>query len=73
MRMPPNLGPRYVAEFSANYTDLARRFDVALLPFLLEPIAGERASFQDDNLHPVAAAQPRLRDHVWRALEPLLP
>ena len=25
-----------------------------------------------DNLHPVASAQPKLRDHVWKALEPLL-
>ena len=45
---------------------------MALLPFLLEPIALDRAAFQADNLHPVAAAQPRLLDHVWTALEPLL-
>jgi acyl-CoA thioesterase-1 len=72
MRMPPNLGQDYTRGFEGNYTSLAKKFDVALLPFLLEPIAADRASFQDDNLHPVAAAQPRLRDHVWAALEPLL-
>jgi len=72
MRIPPNLGPDYTREFEGNYTLLAKKFDVALLPFLLEPIAADRASFQDDNLHPVAAAQPKLRDHVWAAIEPLL-
>lgn len=72
MRIPPNYGPEYTQGFERNYTDLASRFDVALLPFLLQPIAAERASFQNDNLHPVAAAQPKLRDHVWTALEPLL-
>jgi acyl-CoA thioesterase-1 len=72
MRLPPNFGPAYVQRFEANYADLAKRFDVALLPFLLAPVAAERASFQADNLHPVAAAQPKLRDHVWSALEPLL-
>jgi len=72
MKMPPNLGHDYTSEFEGNYTMLAKKFDVALLPFLLEPIAADRASFQDDNLHPVAAAQPKLRDHVWAALEPLL-
>jgi acyl-CoA thioesterase-1 len=72
MKLPPNFGPQYTREFEANYSDLARRFDVALLPFLLEPIAADRANFQADNLHPVAAAQPVLRDHVWKALEPLL-
>lgn len=72
MRMPPNYGPEYAAEFERSYRDLAQRFQTSLLPFLLEPIAMDRASYQDDNLHPVAAAQPQLRDHVWTALAPLL-
>lgn len=72
MQMPPNLGAAYADAFAGNYSTLASRFDVALLPFLLEPIALDREAFQADNLHPVAAAQPRLLDHVWAALEPLL-
>ena len=42
--------------------DLERRFHAAL----------DRNAYQADNLHPVASAQPKLRDHVWKALEPLL-
>jgi acyl-CoA thioesterase-1 len=72
MRMPPNLGKVYTEGFAANFTSLAREYDIALLPFLLEPIARDRALFQADNLHPVAEAQPELRDHVWTALEPML-
>jgi len=72
MKLPPNFGQPYVRDFEANYGALAERFDVALLPFLLEPVAADRENFQADNLHPDAAAQPRLRDHVWTALEPLL-
>ncbi len=72
MRMPPNLGAEYTRAFEANYADLAERYDTALLPFLLEPVAADRSAFQADNLHPVAEAQPRLRDHVWPVLEPLL-
>ncbi|MCL1635671.1 arylesterase [Luteimonas sp. SX5] len=72
MRIPPNYGPEYTQGFERNYTALAKQFDVALLPFLLQPVASDRANFQNDNLHPVAAAQPKLRDHVWTALEPLL-
>jgi acyl-CoA thioesterase-1 len=45
---------------------------VPLVPFLLEPIMADRANFQDDNLHPVAGAQPALRDHVWKTLGPML-
>lgn len=72
MRLPPNYGPQYTQGFERNYAELAKAHGAALLPFLLEPIASEREAFQADNLHPVAEAQPRLRDHVWPALEPLL-
>lgn len=72
MRMPPNLGAEYTRAFEQNFSALAERFDVALLPFLLEPIALDRAAYQSDNLHPVAEAQPKLRDHIWPALAPLL-
>ncbi|MGH8076810.1 MAG: arylesterase [Lysobacter sp.] len=72
MRIPPNYGAAYTREFENGYRELAERFDTTLLPFLLEPIARDRNAFQGDNLHPVASAQPKLRDHVWKALEPLL-
>jgi acyl-CoA thioesterase-1 len=72
MRIPPNYGAAYTQEFERGYRELAQRFDAVLLPFLLEPIARDRDAFQGDNLHPVASAQPKLRDHVWKALEPML-
>lgn len=72
MRMPPNYGPDYTRGFEQNYSALSAQYKVALLPFLLEPIALDRTAYQDDNMHPVASAQPKLRDHVWKALEPLL-
>lgn len=72
MRMPPNLGREYTQGFERNFSELAKSHKTAFLPFLLEPIALDRANFQADNLHPVASAQPKLRDHVWKALVPLL-
>lgn len=72
MRLPPNYGPDYTTGFARNYQDLAAQYRIALLPFLLEPIASERTAFQADNLHPVAAAQPRLLEHVWAVLGPML-
>ena len=72
MRMPPNLGRTYTEGFAANYRAVAEAEGVALLPFLLEPVAADRGNFQQDNLHPTAEVQPKLRDHVWKALEPLL-
>ncbi|MEI2456827.1 MULTISPECIES: arylesterase [Lysobacter] len=72
MRMPPNLGKEYTAGFERNYRELSRQHGTALLPFLLEPIALDRNAFQADNLHPIASAQPKLRDHVWSVLGPML-
>ena len=72
MRLPPNYGVDYTARFAAVFADIAKREKVAFLPFLLEPIAGQRDAFQTDNLHPTAAAQPALLNHVWPALLLLL-
>ncbi len=72
MRIPPNYGAAYADGFANTYATLAREHDIALLPFLLEPIAQGREAFQDDQIHPTAAAQPQLLAHLWPALEPLL-
>lgn len=72
MRMPPNMGRDYTQGFERNFSELSKLHKTAYLPFLLEPIALDRGAFQADNLHPIATAQPKLRDHVWKALAPLL-
>jgi len=72
MQMPPNLGADYTRQFARVYPDLAEHYQTALVPFLLEPIARERDAFQPDNIHPTAAAQPRLLEHVWPTLRPLI-
>jgi acyl-CoA thioesterase-1 len=72
MRLPPNYGPDYTQGFERTFRELAQQQKTAFLPFLLQPIAMDDRAFQADRLHPVASAQPKLRDHVWPALVPLL-
>lgn len=72
MRLPPNYGPKYTADFEAVYRDVAKAEKLSLLPFLLEPIALDAGAYQPDGLHPTASAQPKILDHVWSALQPLL-
>jgi acyl-CoA thioesterase-1 len=72
MHLPPNYGPKYTQEFDAAFRDIAQREKIALLPFLLEPIVFDQNAFQADGLHPTAAAQLKILDHVWSALKPLL-
>jgi acyl-CoA thioesterase-1 len=72
MRLPPNYGPGYTRDFAALFGTVAKQEKTALLPFLLEPIALDDAAYQADRLHPTAAAQPKILDHVWTGLKPLL-
>jgi len=72
MKLPPNYGPAYVREFEESFLRVARAENVPLLPFLLEPLGTDMTLFQPDGLHPNAVAQPKLLNHVWPALKPLL-
>ncbi len=72
MRIPPNYGPLYTQKFQATFAELAKRYDIPLIPFLLEGMAGNPALIQEDGLHPRVEAQPRVLDNVWPTLEPLL-
>jgi acyl-CoA thioesterase-1 len=72
MRLPPNYGADYTRDFNALFATVAKQEKVALLPFLLEPITADDAAFQPDRLHPTADAQPKILDHVWQSLKPLL-
>lgn len=72
MRLPPNLGPRYVQRFQESFREIAEAQSIPLVPFFLAPIADDPDAFQEDHLHPTAAVQPRLLDAVWPTLRPLL-
>jgi acyl-CoA thioesterase I len=70
--IPPNYGIDYAAEFRDLYAKLSAKYRAAQVPFLLEGVADKPGLFQADQLHPTAAAQPRILDNVWKALEPVL-
>ncbi|MEL3953728.1 MULTISPECIES: arylesterase [Stenotrophomonas] len=70
--VPPNYGPAYRQRLRQTYAELARQYDVPLLPFLLEGVALKPNLMQADGLHPTAAAQPQVLDNVWPLLKPLL-
>ncbi|MFN3885014.1 MAG: arylesterase [Rhodocyclaceae bacterium] len=72
MKLPPNYGPEYTRAFNAVFATVAKEEKTAYLPFLLEPIALDDSAFQSDRLHPTAAAQPKILDHLWPALFPLI-
>lgn len=72
MRVPPNYGPSYSADFDAMYPKIARETKVPLVPFLLDGVAEKSENFQADQLHPLATAHPQILNNVWPYLLPIL-
>jgi acyl-CoA thioesterase-1 len=72
MEAPPNNGPDYTARFRQVYPDLARTYDIPLIPFLLDGVAGEPSLNQSDGIHPNPEGARRVADTVWKVLEPIL-
>src|SRR5690606_16412865 len=52
MMVPPNMGPDYSSRFQKIFPELARRNDAALIPFLLQDVAGIETLNQADGIHP---------------------
>lgn len=72
MRAAPNLGTAYGEAFEAVFPAVARQQDAALIPFLLEGVAGDAALNQADGIHPTAEGHERIAETVWRVLGPIL-
>ena len=72
MRLPPNYGARYTADFSQMFADIAQGDHLPYVPFLLESVALKPDLMQADGLHPSARGTPIILDTVWRRLLPLL-
>ncbi|WP_133882887.1 arylesterase [Panacagrimonas perspica] len=72
MRIPENYGPAYTQAFVRTFTGVSEERKVPMVPFLLMRFASDPKFFQDDGIHPSAAAQPQILDAAWPTLQPLL-
>jgi acyl-CoA thioesterase-1 len=72
MEAPPNYGRDYIVGFHKVYPALARKYNVAFLPFLLDGVAGSQTLNQPDGIHPTAEGARIMADHVWGVLKPVL-
>jgi len=72
MTLPPNYGPEYIRSFEAVYRDLAKKYKLPLIPFLLRGVGGNPALMQRDGIHPTAEGNRIVASNVMQALEPIL-
>jgi len=72
MEAPPNLGARYTSEFREVFPELARANHAALIPFLLDGVAGVDSLNQADAIHPNRKGAEVVADNVWEVLRGVL-
>jgi acyl-CoA thioesterase I len=72
MEAPPNFGRDYAVAFHRVYPELAKQYNVALVPFLLDKVAGIESLNQRDGIHPTAQGARIVADNVWAVLRPML-
>jgi acyl-CoA thioesterase-1 len=71
MQLPNYAAEDYVSAFGKMFGELAAKNGAALVPYLLEGVAGDPSLNLADGIHPNAAGQKILAENVWRVLEPI--
>jgi acyl-CoA thioesterase-1 len=71
MQLPNYAADDYVSAFGKLFADLATKNEAALVPYLLQGVAGDPSLNLPDGIHPNVAGQAILAENVWRVLEPV--
>jgi acyl-CoA thioesterase I len=71
MQLPNYATDDYVFAFGKIFAELAAKNGGALVPYLLDGVAGDPSLNLPDGIHPNAAGQRILAENVWRVLEPV--
>src|SRR5919108_6445473 len=71
LQLPDYTGDDYVSAFGNMFAELAAKNGAALVPYLLQGVAGNPSLNLPDGIHPNAAGQKVLAENVWRVLEPV--
>lgn len=72
MKMPVNYGEPYRSNFEKLFPELAKKYQLPLIPFLLEGVGGNPKLNNPDGIHPNPEGHKVLAKTVRKVLEPLL-
>lgn len=73
IQLPPNYGKDYTSRFRSIYPALAQKYDLILIPFFLEGVAGSVALNQSDGIHPTGEGYRIIAEKVFETVRPVLP
>lgn len=68
MEAPPNMGEQYTSKFRGIFSSIAKEYQAALIPFLLEGVAGIPELNLGDGKHPNPKGQKIVTENVWRII-----
>jgi acyl-CoA thioesterase-1 len=71
MEALPLYGWQYTIDFHNLFPDLASKYDVPLVPFMLNGVLGNPDLMAQDGIHPNAAGARLVAANVWAELRPL--
>ena len=72
MEAPRNMGKAYTTAFHNVYPTVAKRNNVALIPFVLEGVGGIAELNQKDGIHPTEEGNKIIEETIWKTLKPIL-
>jgi acyl-CoA thioesterase-1 len=69
MKMPTNYGESYRKDFEKVFTHLSQKYELKLVPFLLEGVGGKPSLNLPDGIHPNPEGHKIMAKTVLKALE----
>lgn len=70
--LPPNYGPDYVKPFTAMFPELAKKYKIPSLPFLLAHVYQDPKLMQPDGIHPNGAGNRIVAQDVFELISKML-
>ena len=67
--MPPNYGKEYATQFKKMYEDVAKKYKLVFIPFLLENVGGNPKYNQADGIHPNEEGHKIIADNIFKVLK----
>ena len=72
MHLPPNYGATYTQKFQEIFPQLAKKYQIKVVPFLLKGFGDQREFFLADGIHPNVQAQEKILENVWPTLRGMI-
>jgi acyl-CoA thioesterase-1 len=70
--MPPNYGKEYSTQFKKMYENLAKKYKLTFIPFILDKVAGDPKYNLADGIHPNEAGHKIVAETIYQGIQGLL-